>query len=246
MSLNAKIIERFIAVELSKICETRVDSGTILDLGCGTVPYLDYYKERFSKTILADYEARSPYTNCFMDAHKITLKDSSIDCVLLIEVVEHLHDPKTALSEISRVLKPGGSLIITWPFMHGMHEIPNDYTRFTEFGMFGLLRHCDLEVVKFTRRGGILTVCAEILFYLLSGFILHLRRKSIILDWLFRPFSFLTGISYDYFVRIWLNLFKYERTIVKHPGELLHGWKGHLKLWTLGYCLLARKKTSIG
>jgi ubiquinone/menaquinone biosynthesis C-methylase UbiE len=44
--------------------------------------------------------------------------DNSYDLVFLIEVLEHVHNPQKALSEIYRVLKPGGTLIFSVPFIN--------------------------------------------------------------------------------------------------------------------------------
>lgn len=49
------------------------------------------------------------------DLQKLTFDDESFDCVILLDVFEHVPDPWTAFSEIKRVLKPNGAAIITVP-----------------------------------------------------------------------------------------------------------------------------------
>jgi SAM-dependent methyltransferase len=47
--------------------------------------------------------------------YELPLTDASLDCVIISEVLEHLHDEAAALAEISRVLKPGGLLAVSVP-----------------------------------------------------------------------------------------------------------------------------------
>jgi SAM-dependent methyltransferase len=53
--------------------------------------------------------------------------DASFDAVLCTEVLEHLPDPVRALDEMARLLRPGGTLIITAPFWSLTHFAPYHY-----------------------------------------------------------------------------------------------------------------------
>lgn len=61
------------------------------------------------------------------DITNIPLEDASFDAILCSEVFEHLPDPLLALDEFARILKPGGSLIITAPFASLVHFAPYFY-----------------------------------------------------------------------------------------------------------------------
>ncbi len=50
------------------------------------------------------------------DAHRLSLKDESVSFVIASEIFEHLNDPETAAAEVLRVLKPGGTAVITTPY----------------------------------------------------------------------------------------------------------------------------------
>jgi hypothetical protein len=52
------------------------------------------------------------------------------------------------MSEINRVLKEGGTLLLTVPFLWDEHEEPFDYARYSSFGLFHLLRRHGFEVVE--------------------------------------------------------------------------------------------------
>ena len=56
-----------------------------------------------------------------MDAQHLTFADRSFDCVIAREAIEHLPDARQALTEIRRVLRPGGRLVLTSPNRDSLH-----------------------------------------------------------------------------------------------------------------------------
>jgi SAM-dependent methyltransferase len=66
--------------------------------------------------ITADIE--SPLAKVKMDIHEIPFEDDSIDIIFCNHVLEHVDDDRKALSEIRRVLKPGGWAILQVPFFY--------------------------------------------------------------------------------------------------------------------------------
>lgn len=68
------------------------------------------------------------------DIVNIPEPDASFDAILCIEVFEHLPDPISAIKEFSRLLKPGGQVIITAPFSSITHFAPyHFYSGFTRY-----------------------------------------------------------------------------------------------------------------
>ena len=61
--------------------------------------------------------------------------DATAGAIFCIEVLEHVPRPHVAVSEIYRVLRPGGLLVGSTPFLLGIHDGPNDYFRFTRHGL---------------------------------------------------------------------------------------------------------------
>jgi len=61
------------------------------------------------------------------DINTIPEPDASFDAILCSEVFEHLPDPTKALDEFARLLKPGGTLILTAPFASLVHFAPYHY-----------------------------------------------------------------------------------------------------------------------
>lgn len=98
--------------------------------------------------------------DCFYDGKRIPYADEYFDSVLCSQVLEHVFNPEEFLSEIRRVLRPGGKLLLTVPFVWDEHEQPADFGRYSSFGIRALLeRHgfsveelrksvCDAEAIS--------------------------------------------------------------------------------------------------
>lgn len=75
------------------------------------------------------------------DAQKLPFKDSSCDAVICETSLEHIKDPALAVQEMHRVLKSGGLVYITVPFVYGFHDSPGDYYRWTKEGIRELFKN---------------------------------------------------------------------------------------------------------
>ncbi len=75
------------------------------------------------------------------DAHNLPFKSNSLDGVMIIAVLEHLHNPSKAVEEIYRVLKKGGYVYAETPFLQHFHGYPNHYQNFTLVGHDYLFRN---------------------------------------------------------------------------------------------------------
>jgi len=65
----------------------------------------------------------------------VPFRENTFDLVALLNVCEHVPDPKTLLAIVYRLLKPGGQAVITIPFMLKIHQAPVDYARYTHFAL---------------------------------------------------------------------------------------------------------------
>ena len=134
--------------------------GTLLDVGCGQMPYKPLLlsgPSRVMHYIGLDLEVNHIHDNhpdITWQAGKIPLADGSVDCAIATEVFEHCPDPTTVMSEICRVLKPGGLLFFTVPFLWPLHEAPYDEYRYTPFSLNRHLAASGFVNIEQTPLGG--------------------------------------------------------------------------------------------
>lgn len=88
------------------------------------------------------------------DITNVPEPDASFDAIMCIEVLEHLPYPVDALREFSRLLKPGGSLILTAPFCSLTHYAPHFYqTGYSKYFYFYWMENLGFEVMEVAANG---------------------------------------------------------------------------------------------
>ena len=96
--------------------------ATVLDVGCGSGWLAGLLQQRTDATVIGVdiVEGLNPTGWSYLTAdvtRGLPLRDGSVDCVVAGEIIEHVPDPDQMLTEIHRVLAPGGSLVISTPNM---------------------------------------------------------------------------------------------------------------------------------
>ncbi|NBT45706.1 MAG: class I SAM-dependent methyltransferase [Gammaproteobacteria bacterium] len=135
---------------------SRREGQRLLDLGAGSRPYEAVYRPYFREYVAMDVpHAEGVAIDVWGSAEQLPFKDDSMDAILFTEVLEHLPHPGQALRECSRVLRPGGQLFLSVPFLNPLHEVPNDYHRFTPFALVALGRAVGLELTTLIEKGGL-------------------------------------------------------------------------------------------
>lgn len=127
-------------------------TGDVLDLGCGASPYRSLLTAADSRTG-ADIEAGPAVDVVISPGLPLPFAAGRFDAVISTQVLEHVADLDQCLSEIARVLKPGGRLVVSAPFLYHLHGRPHDYRRFSEYGLAQALAGYDMEQVH--RQGGV-------------------------------------------------------------------------------------------
>jgi len=153
----------------------------VIDAGGGNAPYRKFIKH--DEYLILDKEDRKGTGGVIIcDLNKkINLPDKKADLVIMTEVLEHLKNPQQALCEVYRILKLSGKLILTTPMVWPIHAAPNDFFRYTEYGLENLLREADFSNFK-------IKASNNYFYTLLQLLNVPLRKK------VFRPLVFVFNI----------------------------------------------------
>ena len=146
----------------------------ILDIGCGSGYILHEIRKHFPKSDLygVDYERKSielakkitKEKYCVLNAENLThkFKENYFDCVISTDVMEHIEDYKANISEVYKILKPGGIFYVYTPSIDGFlskskmadlyHQNPKslmyDQRYFTESGLNEDLKKANFKILS--------------------------------------------------------------------------------------------------
>jgi SAM-dependent methyltransferase len=152
------------------------------------------------------------------DAHDMHMVPSdSIDCVITVSTLEHVRYPQKVMTEIFRILKPGGVLYVSVPFVFPFHSDPHDNYRFSADGVKILCERFECVESGFNR-GPASTMCHLMVHFCAILFSMNNRT--------------LYGINVDLFTWLlfwtkYLDVFlgKYQMAKVIHAGAYFLGRK---------------------
>jgi SAM-dependent methyltransferase len=146
--------------------------GRVLEVGGGTSALRPVIEREVARVrYLSGDISPTNNTTLVLDASALPVRDGSLDAVLALEVLEHLPQPALLLQESARVLAPGGMLVVTTPFMFGVHDF-RDYFRYTPLGFKVLVEGAGLELQEVVLRGGTFVSIVSLLRALIRNAIL--------------------------------------------------------------------------
>ena len=213
-----------------------VPSGSrVLDVGAGSAPYradfahCQYRTQDFAQLQTDQLRDKQGYSRLDFecDIAHIPVDDNSFDVVLCTEVLEHVPEPIEAIGEISRVLRPGGSLILSAPLGSGLHQSPyHFYGGYTPYWYRHFLAENGFEQIAIERNG---------------GFFKHYGQESIRLARLLNPIR----LSRNWLFRLawlplWLLLLPWFAIVCPLFCHFADRWDEEGGL-TVGYHVTARK-----
>lgn len=136
-------------------------SGHLLDVGCGRMPYKKFLLDKnyitqytgldIQSAIVYDENVKPDY---IWDGITMPFGDSCFDTLMATEVLEHCPYPNRIINEMKRVLKPGGLIFFTVPFLWNLHEVPHDEYRYTPFALQRIFKECGMDEVELFAHGG--------------------------------------------------------------------------------------------
>ena len=145
--------------------ELRFFRGRVLDVGAGEAPWRELLAQAdyvgLDVESAADFGMQKHPDVVYYDGGHMPFADASFDHVLCSEVLEHVPDPRAFAAELARVLRAGGSLILTVPWSARLHHLPDDHHRFTRFALLALLASAGFADVRIEERGNDVAVVAN-------------------------------------------------------------------------------------
>lgn len=143
--------------------------GKVLDIGCGQKPY----ESLFDNVTYIGLELDTPENRKFKkadiyyDGKTMPFPDKYFDSIVCNQVFEHVFNPQEFLKEVNRILKLGGIILMTVPFVWDEHEQPYDYARYSSFGLKYILTQNGFEILEHRKvNNGV-----EVIFQLINAYI---------------------------------------------------------------------------
>jgi len=153
--------------------------------------------------------------NLVANIERLPFSQDSCDSVACDAVLEHVEDPRTVVTEIRRVLKPGGYILATVPFCHPWHGYPGDYHRFSHQGLARLF--AEFECIDLgVRTGPTATLLTFLTYYAKLFFPVH--GGNVARRWLNRALLGAWGWASSplRYLDIWLNRRPDARILANH------------------------------
>jgi SAM-dependent methyltransferase len=105
------------------------------------------------------------------DGCALEQRDAAYDTALSIHVLEHVFEPTAMMSELRRVTRSGGNIIVMVPQTANVHHAPEHYQNLTRYWLEEAARRLDLDVVEYHALGGAwLTVASRLLLQYPAAF----------------------------------------------------------------------------
>jgi SAM-dependent methyltransferase len=121
--------------------------GHVLNAGCGQRD-LSSFLRKHGATKVDNCDRKTPIQDAIIcDLVDVPKESESYDAILCNAVLEHVQFPDRVMSELRRLVKPTGYLVLSIPFLQPYHPEP-DYRRYTREGMLELARIHELETVE--------------------------------------------------------------------------------------------------
>lgn len=149
---------------VSAIARELPEGARVLDAGAGEGAYKSYFqRQRYCGVDLGIGDQSWNYEGLDVlgDLSHLPFANGSFDACINIVTLEHVKEPGSVIAELSRILRPGGRVLMIVPQDWEVHQIPHDYFRYTRYGMRYLLDKAGLERIHVYPVGGYFRLVAR-------------------------------------------------------------------------------------
>ena len=173
--LNRSQLEKLLRTEIERALRGRTGLK-LLDIGCGQRVYESYFVQFVDDYVGFDINTL-PTVDVVGVAEHLPFGSGQYDVVLCTQVLEHVDSPPAVISEISRVLKPGGVVLLTTHGTMVYHPTPVDYWRWTQTGLVKLFNeNGEFSQIDIKPIGGTFSTLA-----FLGAWYYHLLSQKVVL-----------------------------------------------------------------
>ncbi len=184
--------------ETRRLEKEKRNNQIIIDIGCNDKPYLPFFTALSKRYVGIDIYNCGSADILGLNSN-LPLKDACADIVLCTQVLEHSEDPNMVMSEIYRILRPNGIVMLSTHGVFVYHPWPNDYRRWTHEGLKLEFKKAGLKAARILPNGGPIAC----LFYLCVTMLSMLAYHSKLLAplyWFLIPIFNFTGEKLDKFI----------------------------------------------
>lgn len=124
----------------------------ILEIGSGDEEkkqsVISIFKEA---NVFLQTDIKKEYKHMFLDITKPLEIKNKFDLVICTNVLEHIFETNLAIENLKKLVKKGGHLLVSVPFIYPLHDEPADYWRFTEHSLKVLFK--EFKIIEFKKTG---------------------------------------------------------------------------------------------
>ena len=157
------MLSLFRKLQYQKLAKVELN-GKVLDLGGSRKSGYHELFQGSPEFVVANISKHYGF-DVYVDLEKkFPFENESFDNAIAINLIEHIYDYKNVFSETQRVLKSGGLLVFTIPFLFHKHGCPDDYNRFTDEALKKIAQEHNFDVIVIEELGeGIFSVFYQML-----------------------------------------------------------------------------------
>ena len=205
------IIEYYLSKSIEDIESSYKFNGKLIDIGCGSKPFKKLFKNinSYKGIDFKDYSVNRHFSSDTPDYYfnkdyyktlKLPFKNNSFNTTVCFQVLEHHVSPAKLVAELFRITGKGGFILISFPFIWGLHEEPHDYCRLTNYGFNKLIEEHDVEFICYKKLGSLFSTIS----ILVNGALVNLSNKNRLL--------YITCIIFYPFILFfsYLSIFQYS------------------------------------
>lgn len=182
-------------------------NGKVIDIGCGVKPYKHLFS-KVNKYEGIDFKSFSDndsykkdipeyfFSKEYLEDFILPFKNESYENVFAFQVLEHHANPNKFISEMFRITKKNGYILLTVPFLGGIHEGPHDYQRYTKYGLLNLFKEYSCEVQELISIGSFFSTISMLCNEHLCNIANRGKFQYVISAIFYIPFLFFQYLSY--------------------------------------------------